>query len=318
VGIKVIGIGALNIDQIYRVAHIVSDGEALVTDFRLSPGGSAANTLYGLAKLGVSAGFVGAMGDDVAGRMLLEDFKNVGVDTGQIRVRPAKTGTTLCLTDKRGRRSIYVSSNANSLLDDDDIDLGYIKQAKILHLASFAGEKQLEIQKQLVNRMPPSVKVSFAPGSIYAARGIADLSPIIKRTYVLILNRKEIEELTGEEFQKGAQSCLRLGCQVVAITFREGLKRKGIVAACYLTTGDQEYMIEAKITKRLHGDTIGAGDAFATGFLFGLLQEKNLEECGYLGQLVAQFSVARTGARAGLPSLRQLRQRYAQHHGKPL
>lgn len=317
-GIEVIGFGALNLDQIYSVAHILSDGEALVTDFHLSPGGSAANTLYGLARLGVSAGFVGVIGDDEAGMILLEDFENVGVDTGQIRVRPAITGTTFCLTDKRGRRSIYVSSGANSLLEDDDIDLDYIKQAKILHLSSFAGEKQLEVQKQLMNRIPPSVKVSFAPGSIYAARGLADLSPIIKRAYVLILNRKEIEELTGEEFQKGAQSCLGLGCQIVTVTLGEGMKGKGTIAACYLANSDREYMLEARRTKRLSGDTIGAGDAFATGFLFGLLQGKSLEECGYLGQLVAQFSVARSGARAGLPSLRQLRQRYAQHQVNPL
>ena len=317
-GIEVIGFGALNLDQIYSVAHILSDGEALVTDFHLSPGGSAANTLYGLARLGVSAGFVGVIGDDEAGMILLEDFENVGVDTGQIRVRPAITGTTFCLTDKRGRRSIYVSSGANSLLEDDDIDLDYIKQAKILHLSSFAGEKQLEVQKQLMNRIPPSVKVSFAPGSIYAARGLADLSPIIKRAYVLILNRKEIEELTGEEFQKGAQSCLGLGCQIVTVTLGEGMKGKGTIAACYLANSDREYMLEARRTKRLSGDTIGAGDAFATGFLFGLLQGKSIEECGYLGQLVAQFSVARSGARAGLPSLRQLRQRYAQHQVNPL
>lgn len=317
-GIEAISFGALNIDQIYSVARMLRDGEAPVTEFLLSPGGSAANTIYGLAKLGVVGGFLGTLGDDEAGGMLLDDFRNVGVDIGQIRVTKAKTGTTLCLTDKRGRRAIYVLPGANSLLESDDIDLDYIKQARILHLSSFAGERQLEIQKQLMDRIPPSVRVSFAPGSIYAAQGLADLSPIIKRTFVLFTNRKEIEQLTGEEFQKGAQSCLGRGCQVVAITLGEGMKMKATTAACYLATGDREYMIEAKRTKRVPGDTIGAGDAFAAGFLFGLLREKNLEECGYLGELVAQFSIARSGARAGLPSLRQLRQRYAQLQGKPL
>jgi len=318
VGIEVIGFGALNIDQIYSVARMLSDGESPMTEFLLSPGGSAANTIYGLAKLGVVGGFLGTLGDDEAGGMLLDDFRNVGVDTRQIRVKKAKTGTTLCLTDKRGRRAIYVLPGANSLLESDDIDLDYIKQARILHLSSFAGERQLEIQKQLMDRIPHSVKVSFAPGSIYAAQGLAALTPIIKRTFVLFINRKEIEQLTGEEFQKGAQSCLGRGCKVVAITLGEGMKRKATTAACYLATSDREYMIEAKRTKRVPGDTIGAGDAFAAGFLFGLLREKNLEECGYLGELVAQFSIARSGARAGLPSLRQLRQRYVQLQGKPL
>jgi len=317
VGIEVIGFGALNIDQIYSVARILSDGEDAVADYTLSPGGSAANTIYGLAKLGVSTGFLGVLGNDEAGRMLLKDFGDVGVDTGQIRVKKERTGATLCLTDKRGRRAIYVSPGANSLLERDDIDLDYTKQAQILHLSSFAGERQLDIQKQLMEQIPPSIKVSFAPGSIYAARGLADLSPIIKRTYILFLNRKEIESLTGEEFQRGTQSCLRQGCQVVAVTLGEGMKRKATTAACYLATDDREYIIEAKgmkRTKQALGDTVGAGDAFAAGFLFGLLREKNLEECGYLGELVAQFSITRSGARAGLPSPHQLQARY----GKPL
>ncbi len=316
--IEIIGFGALNIDQIYSVTRILSDGEAPVTEFHLSPGGSAANTLYGLAKLGVGGGFVGVTGDDEAGRLILKDFGKVGIDTGQIRVKQAKTGTTLCLTDKRGRRAIYVSPGANSLLDSDDIELDYIRKAQILHLSSFAGERQLEIQKQLMERIPPSVKVSFAPGSMYAARGLADLSTIMKSTHILFLNRMEIEKLTGEEFQKGAQSCLRLGCQIVAVTLSEGIKRKVSSAACYIATGDREYIIEAKRVKRVAGDTIGAGDAFAAGFLFGIMKGENLEECGYLGHIVAQLSLARPGARAGLPSLRRLNQRYGKLQGKTL
>jgi len=319
VAIEIIGFGALNIDQIYSVSRILSDGEAPVTEFHLSPGGSAANTLYGLAKLGVSGGFVGVIGDDEAGRLILKDFGKVGINTGQIRVKQVKTGTTLCLADKRGRRAIYVSPGANSLLESDDIELDYIRKAEILHLSSFAGERQLEIQKQLMERIPASVKVSFAPGSMYAARGLADLSAIIKSTHIIFLNRMELEELTGEEFQKGAQSCLRQGCQIVVVTLGEGIKRKVNSAACYIVaTGGQEYIIEAKRVKRVAGDTTGAGDAFAAGFLFGLMKGKNLEECGYLGHIVAQFSVARPGARAGLPSLRRLSQRYGKLQGKIL
>ena len=316
--IEIIGFGALNIDQIYSVTRILSDGEAPVTDFHLSPGGSAANTLFGLAKLGVSGGFVGVIGDDEAGRLILKDFGKVGINTGQIKIKQANTGTTLCLADKRGRRAIYVSPGANSLLESDDIELDYIRKAGILHLSSFAGERQLEIQKQLMERIPPSVKASFAPGSIYAARGLADLSTIIKSTHILFLNRKEIEELTGEEFQKGAQNCLRLGCQIVVVTLGKGIKRKVSSTACYIATAGREYIIEAKRVKRAAGDTTGAGDAFAAGFLFGIMKGKNLEECGYLGHIVAQFSVARSGARAGLPSLHRLSQGYQKLQGKIL
>ena len=60
--VEVIGLGALNMDNIYRVERILDDGEAVVKDFAAFAGGSAANTIYGLARLGVSTGFIGAVG----------------------------------------------------------------------------------------------------------------------------------------------------------------------------------------------------------------------------------------------------------------
>jgi len=311
VGIDIIGFGALNMDQIYGVARILTDGEAAVTEFRLAPGGSAANTIYGLAKLGVSTAFLGAVGDDEEGRMLLEDFRYVGVDTEQIRVKEAKTGTTLCLTDERGHRALYVLPGANSLLGSTDIDLDYISQSQILHLSSFANEAQLDIQKQLTGKIPPSIKVSFAPGSIYAAKGLEVLTPIIQRAHILFLNRKEVEELTGEGFQNGAKRCLDEGCQIVAITLGKGITKGTTTATCYLLDGQGEYMIEGE-KGYVRGDTVGAGDAFATGFLYGLTQGKNTKECGTLGNIVANLSTAEIGARDGLPTLQVLRQMYQQ------
>ena len=119
--IEIVGLGALNIDHIYQVERILTDGEAVVNRSVSSPGGSAANTIYGLAKLGVGAGFIGAIGDDAEGKMLLQDFQKVGVDISQIRVKQkAKTGSVLCLTDRLGRRSLYVIPGANNLLAIDD------------------------------------------------------------------------------------------------------------------------------------------------------------------------------------------------------
>ena len=309
--VEVIGFGAMNMDHIYRVERILSDGEAVVVDYGPAPGGSAANTIYGLARLGVSAGFIGAVGDDEEGRMLLEDFNRAGVDSNHIRTKKAKTGQTFCFTDRRGRRAIYVLPGANSMLESDDIDLAHISQARILHLSSFADERQLTIQKELVQRIPPSVKVSLAPGSIYAAKGMETLAPIIRRAHVLFLNRGEVEQLTGEDFRAGAQRCLNEGCQMVAVTLGPGIKKGTITATCYLASNEGEYKIEAKKTgRRPKGDTIGAGDAFAAGFLFGLLRGKGVEECGYLGDLIARLSIAKFGARAGLPSLQELGQLY--------
>ena len=92
--IEVVGLGALNIDHMYRVEHILDDGEAVVDEAKSFPGGSAANTIYGLAKLGVNTGYTGVVGGDAEGKILLQDFQKVGVDTSQIRVKlDAKTGS---------------------------------------------------------------------------------------------------------------------------------------------------------------------------------------------------------------------------------
>ncbi len=317
--IEVIGFGAMNVDRIYRVGRILSDGEALVEESGLFPGGSAANTVYALAKLGVAGGVIGAVGDDAEGEMLLRDLEGVGVDTGQTKKKRARTGSAICLADRQGRRAIYILPGANSLLNGDDIDLAYIGQAEMLHLSSFADEGQMEVQQELMGRIPASLKVSFAPGSIYAARGLEALEPIMRRTHILFLNREEADELTGEGFQGGAQRLLKMGCQIVAITLGEGIVRGEKTVTCYVAGGGHQYTIEVeRAATKAEGDTIGAGDAFAAGFLYGFLRGKGLEECGYLGDMVARSSIAKIGARAGLPSLEQLSQQYQRERGLPL
>jgi len=314
------GLGALNIDHLYHVESILDDGEVVVKEAKLFPGGSAANTIYGLSKLGVNTGFAGVIGGDIEGKKLLRDFQKIGVDTGQIRVeRRAKTGSVVCLSDSSGRRSLYVLPGANNLLTMDDLDLGYINRARMLHLSSFADERQFKVSLELITRLDSSVRVSFAPGALYAARGLKALAPILARTYVLFLNRNEIRQLTGEDVTVGAENCLKQGCQVVAVTLGKGASYKTVIATSYIRDARNEYIVEPgnkKMTSAL--DATGAGDAFAAGFLYGLLNSKGLEECGRLGDIVARFSITRTGARQGLPTLNELSQRYRELYNKEL
>jgi ribokinase len=310
--IEVIGLGALNIDHIKIVERILEDGEAVALETKSTPGGSAANTIYGLARLGVSAGFCGAVGDDDYGRTLLQDFQRVGVDTSQIRVKNgAKTGTVLCLSDRLGRRSLYVVPSANSLLTMDDLDPTYINRAGMLHLASFADEAQFKVVLELVDKLASSAKLSFAPGALYAAKGLKSLAPILKRTYLLFINQNEIRQLTGKDITNGAEDCLKQGCQMVVVTLGTGEKIKKTNAAGYIRDAKQEYIIEPLSQDRgAEVDTTGAGDAFAAGFIYGLLKGKGLEDCGRLGNLVARFCISKMGAREGLPTLKELTQHY--------
>ena len=315
--LDVIGLGALNIDHLYQVERILLDGEAPLEGHVSAPGGSAANTIYALAKLGVEAGFVGAVGDDEVGRMLAQDLASVGVDIGQIKVkRDAPTGSVLCLSDRRGRRALYASPGANSLLGREDIELARIK-ARIVHLSSFVHQGQLELAIDLLGELVPTIKVSFAPGALYAARGLQALAPILKRTDILFVNRDELRQLTGQDFSPGARRLLEQGCHTVVVTMGGG-KKRGTTPACYVLSGERAYLVEPQRAGTEMVEATGAGDAFAAGFLYGLIEGKGPEECGFLGDIVAGFSMSRLGARAGLPTQAQLSQRYRELYGKPL
>lgn len=326
--IEVVGLGALNIDYLYQVERILEDGEAVVEEAKSSPGGSAANTIYGLAKLGVKTGFIGVVGDDAEGKILLQDFQKVEVDTSQIRVKPgAKTGSVLCLSDRQGKRSLYVLPGANNLLTMDDLDLTYINQAGMLHLSSFADDRQFKISLELMDRLELLTKLSSTPGAIYAQKELKTLAPILNKTHILFTNQDEIRQMTGEDIIAGAETCLKQGCNIIVVTLGKGMRlklgkeisRREANAICYIRDAENEYLV--KTTRRNtipEVDTTGAGDAFATGFLYGLLNGKELVECGRLGDIAAQFSISKVGAREGLPTLVELTQRYRELYKKEL
>ncbi len=322
--IEVVGLGALNIDHIYQVERILEDGEAVVNEAASYPGGSAANTIYGLAKLGMSTGFTGVVGGDEGGKILVQDFQDVGVDVSQIRVKPeAKTGSVLCLSDKLGRRSLYVVPGANNLLTMGDLDLTYINQAEWLHLSSFADDRQFKVLLELVDRLASSVKLSFAPGVLHAVKELAILSPILNRAYLLFVNQREMRHLTGEDVIAGAKSCLKQGCHMVVVTLGKGMRlelgHSTVTAIGYVRDAENEYAIEPSRQDIIcEVDATGAGDAFAAGFLYGLLEGKELSKCGCLGDIMARFSLSKIGARQGLPTLNELAQRYQEIYNQAL
>ena len=326
--IEVIGLGALNMDYLYKVERILDDRETVVNEAKSSPGGSAANTIYGLAKLGVNTGFSGVVGDDAEGKILVQDFQKVGVDISQIRIKPrAKTGSVLCLSDKLGRRSLYVVPGANNLLTIDDVELNYINQTRMLHLSSFADDRQFKVLLELIDRLDLSIKVSFAPGILHTAKGLKVLTPILERTYVLFINQNEIQQLTGGDVTAGAETCLKQGCHTIAVTLGRGIElelgkkasRRKVTAVAYIRDAEHEYIVESNSRVTVSEvDTTGAGDAFAAGFLYGLLKEKGVEECGRLGDIVARFSISKMGARQGLLTLDELAQRYHELYSQQL
>lgn len=313
-----VGLGALNLDRLYAVPQLIQDGGVEVLRSGAQPGGSAANTVYALAKLGLRCGFVGIVGDDDAGEALLASFEEAGVDTSGIRVEPgATTGQTICITAGQGQKAIYIVPGANRLLNADEVDPSYLGDARHVHISSFVGEDAFSQQSRVVEKLPPQTKLSFALDALYTRRGLGDMERLLSRCTLLFANAEELQELTGQELPAAAHSCLGLGCETVVVTFGSGRRRgrghkvtASLIVTRRKTKRGPEFIEHAVPAFKTHDgpvvDTTGAGDAFAAGFLFGIVHEYSLPTCGALGHTAAGFSLGGLGARAALPTRQEL------------
>ncbi len=292
--LDVICFGALNVDRLYRVNRIArEDEESFITGFKERLGGSAANTAVGLARLGVKVGFVGKVAGDREGRLLLEGFREENVDTTGIVVsEKGRSGVVMGYVDKRGDRALYVDPGVNDTLEFEEIGLEYIQNTSILHLTSFVGDRSFQTQREVIKRLS-DVKISLDPGEIYARRGLTALKSIVERSFVMFPNENEVKLLTGQNYERGSELLIQEGSNIVAVT----LGRRG----CYITNGRETHLVEPYEVEVL--DTTGAGDAFCAGFIYGLVKNRDLYECGRLGNLVASRCLQKVGARKGLPRI---------------
>jgi sugar/nucleoside kinase (ribokinase family) len=287
---EIIGFGALNCDKIYRVDDLASPGrETGIISATRHPGGSAANTIVGLTRLGVKTGFIGTVGNDREGLLLLDDLRQEGVDLQGIVKADGDTGAALIFIDSCGERAIYILPSVNDTFIAANYD--YAKKAKILHLSSFMGIDQLRMQTSYVKQLwGERTKISFSPGNIYVKLGLNELKPLIERSFVLFLNKEEASTLTGTSEVEDVASLLDLGAKIIAVTL-------GDLGSLVVTRSESLYLppFKAKIS-----DTVGAGDAFAAGFLYGQLTGKDLRESGLYGNFMASKSIAELGSRKGL------------------
>jgi ribokinase len=291
----VIGFGALNVDTLLKVDKLAAaEEESYIQDYIEACGGSAANTIVALARLGCKVGFIGKVATDREGKLQIDCFTSEGVDTNGIStVKNGKSGAVFGLVDKKGARALYINPGVNDIIEPRDLKWEYVSQTQIIHLSSFIGEKPFRTQKKLIGSLPKNIKFSFDPGSIYAQKGFAAIEPLIQNSTVLFLNAGELELLTGEaNCHDGADFMIGLGVKIVAVKLGE----KG----CYVTDGDEKLTVEPFKVKAV--DTTGAGDAFNAGFLYGLLKSRSLYECGRMGNFVGSRCVMHMGARAGLPN----------------
>jgi ribokinase len=307
----VVGLSSLNVDYIYEVEDLSflkpfypQDEETrgwVLTDpkdikeleillqkkarlISRSGGGSGANTVFCMAKMGFPSGLVGKIGRDEDGEFLLQELSSISF---QHIARDQRSGKAFVVLGPSRDRIILRVPNANATLTWADLDLDFIKGFTFLHMTSLPGEG-LALQERLAAEMAPFVRISFDPGEVYARRGLPALNPILRRIEVLFMTEKELGLLTGLPLKESIPLVQSLGTKIVAV------KRIGAGASVF--QGTESWDLPAEIIRPK--DMTGAGDVFAAGFLAGLLQGQPLPICGRLGLALAHQSMLGVGREA--------------------
>ena len=287
--LDIISIGALNIDLIARVNRFpVADEEVAIQDLEIFHGGSAANVAVGVSRLGHSSGFVGEVGSDQFGEMLIKDLEKEGVDVSHLIRTECNSGLVFAAINPAGERILYSSRGVSSRFDRSLIPGDYIKEARFLHLTSIIGEKAIDTLEFASSiAYDNNIKVILDPGSILAEKGCKALSGILANCYLITPSQIEANMLTGLKGEKAGRRLLEYGPKAVIIT-------RG-AEGCLLMTKDLTREFPALKSDVV--DTTGAGDSFAAGLISALLEDKGLEEATEFATLIASISVTRRGAR---------------------
>lgn len=306
---EIIGFGALNVDKLHNVDSIAChDEESFITSSKDTPGGSAANTIIGLAKLGFSTSFIGKIGDDKEGDLIELNLAFNGVFTNNlIYSEEGNTGRVLGFVDKNGERCLYVDPGVNDEIAIDEINPLYIMNCKIMHYTSFVGDS-FKTQIELLEKLNDETILSFDPGMLYVNKGLKELKPILDRTNILLINETELR-LLFEDYYKSIDCVDSLTVpEIVLHIIDDGIEtvvvKKGSDGV-YARNQNEECDMEAFKTEAV--DTTGAGDSFNSGFLYGFLNDFPLAKSCEIGNWVASKAIQAYGMEA-FPSLEDLKE----------
>jgi sugar/nucleoside kinase (ribokinase family) len=326
----VVGSGALNLDLLYEVADLaavraagfaLSPGREISGDHQTagglirfldengrfmarSGGGSSANTICALARLGWETGFLGAIGEDRAGDYILDSME--GVDCSLVK-RGGRSAVCVVVTERGNPdRAMLVAPQEGGPDPHDPEGGGDIADAKVLHLSSLVHDEGLRAQVRLVASLGPWQILSFDPGEIYAAKGIVALSGILVRTDILFVTEQEVSILTGRSGERGLETLhaslnlLRRERRDVRGTrlFSEAggpvvFCKQGTRGAVVYSRGLRCHVPAEEVVRVV--DNTGAGDAFNAGCLNAVFREGSAFECLRAGVGLAARSLSAFG-----------------------
>ncbi|MBC2664594.1 adenosine kinase [Novosphingobium flavum] len=258
-------------------------------------GGSAANTLAGLAALGARCAFIGQVADDQFGQVFAHDIRAGGI-AFETPVRDAGPPTAQCLifVTPDGQRTMNTFLGASQFLPAAALDDEQIAAASVLYLEGYLWdpeEPRAAMRRAIAAARDAGRKVAFtlSDGFVIARHG-DDFRALIAdgQIDILFANEHELAALTGiEDFHEGIG---HLGGKVPTVVVTRSEK------GAYAISNGEHAEVPAEPIARVV-DTTGAGDLFAAGFLFGYTRARPLAECLKLGAICAAEVISHYGAR---------------------
>jgi len=240
------------------------------------PGGSACNTAVGVGRLGGKVRFIGKRGDDELGRSLEESIRRAGVEPA-LSVSPSATGRVLSIITPDAQRSMLTCLGASSEMRPDEVRQSFFEDCAIAHIEGYLLFNPALLTSALNAAKAAGALVSLDLASytvVESSRGI--LNEIVDGGLVdiLIANEDEAAAFTGLKDEAAAAEALGKRAPLAAMK----LGKRGSM----ILRGGEKTVIAPHGDGRPAVDTTGAGDLWASGFLYGLVQGYGLEKCGAL------------------------------------
>jgi sugar/nucleoside kinase (ribokinase family) len=257
-------------------------------------GGSAANTVAGIAALGGRSAYIGKVADDQLGQVFIHDIRAIGVtyDTPPL-TQGLSTARSLIFVTPDAQRTMQTFLGATTQLGPEDVNMDYVTSSKVLYLEGYLWDQpraKKAMRDAAIRAKEAGVKVSLTLSDAFCVARYRDEFLDLAENHVDILfaNESEILSLYQTESFDEAVQAVRKHCEIAALTRSE----KGSV----VVNGDEVHTIAAEKGVTVV-DTTGAGDAYAAGFLYAYTQGHDLATCGRLGGALAAAVISQYGAR---------------------
>jgi len=253
------------------------------------PGGSAANTIFGLAELNAATGFLGKIGNDGTGAFYRHRFAEMGGDTACFKVNSGvPTGRCLSMVTPDSERTMRTDLGAAATLSPEDLSDADFAGYTHVHVEGYLLFNEALIRAVLKSAKANGCQVSLDLASFEVVKASARVLPELLNDYVDLVFANEDEARAFHEGspEESLQELCRC-CQVAAV-------KLGCDGALLQEQGSELVRVPAELVDAV--DTTGAGDLWAAGFLFAYLQDLPLALCGQFGSILGAEVVKVMGA----------------------